>query len=404
MLQLNYKQVKATNEMLKRLIRLKRWTDIISDPSFNEMSKQALNSLICFLLACFAESKGEFIEWSHFPQYALYRAFEKTYVVFNTPKSKYLEIFKLGNISPSEFEKATKRKIAEVVDPAFSNFVTNSLGTKEERIFRAATTIATFIELRQLQKRCEDDKYFEKLEDVRIEMEQYKDIPGFVELSNTKGELFKLLAFISDSYLRHHTRWCEFGYVQPCYILGHLYSTAVFAYLMSLEESPEDEELATVHYFMGIFHDIAEAWTTDLPSPIKDYISGLRKASECFEEQVLEDNIYAVVPPFLTNMIKRVMFEDPANVEKHKALIKGADYLSADSECWLQYQLGSRDPYFWTAIISWQSKIDDGSFTLPPLCCELRQYFKDFCRTKCNLERPIAFETLSDEDFQKIIL
>lgn len=388
MLQLNYKQIKATNEMMKRLIRLKRWTDTISDASFNEMSKQALNSLICYILACFVEANGTLIDWTRFPKYALYRAYEKTYVVFNTPKAKYLEIFKMGNISPSEFEKATKRKIAEIVDPMFSDFLCEALGTTEMRIYRASTTIATYIELLQLQNRCDPGEYNKKLTEILQDMAQYYDIPGFKEITDTNSELFKLLQFISNSYLRHHTRWCEFGYVQPSYILGHLYSTAIFAYFMSLEVHPEDEALATKRYFMGIFHDIAEAWTTDLPSPIKDYIKDLRDACELYEAKVLEENIYNKVPEFLSKKIHEVMFEEPENVKDHKAIIKGADYLSADSECWLQYQLGSRDPYFWGALLRRDTGISNGSVALTPLCGELRQYFIEFCK-KLNLETPI---------------
>lgn len=402
MLQLNYNQIEKTNEMLKRLIRLRRWTDSISESSFNEMAKQALNSIICYILACFVEANGTFVDWTRFPKYALYRAFEKTWVSFNTPKSKYLEIFKMKNISRSEFNKAIIRKIAEVVDPTFSEFLSDSLGTNEERIFKAATTIATFIELRQLQNRCEGEKYNETLTDIISEMEQYKDLPGFVELSNPKGELFKLLAFISDSYLRHHTRWCELGNNQPCSILGHLYTTAVWAYIMSLEQNPEDENLATKRYFMGIFHDLAEAWTTDIPSPIKDYIKGLRNASELFEEKMLEENIYSKIPDFLSQKIRDVMFEEPQNIKEHKAIIKGADYLSADTECWLQYLLGSRDPYFWGAILRRQSGIDDGSVALTPLCGILRQYFIDFCKT-LKLEQPIEFDYMSAEEFKAFI-
>lgn len=402
MLQLKYKQIKATNEMLKRLIRLRRWTDIVSDDSFNEMAKQALNSLICYILACFAEESGELIDWTRFPKYALYRAYEKAYVVFNTPKSKYLEIFEMGKISHSEFAKATNRKISEIVDPAFSEFLAESLGTREELIFKAATVIATKIELLQLHPRCEYSKYDLKSNSVREDMAKYADIPGFKEVSDPNGDLFKMLQFISDSYLRHHTRWCELGYVQPCSILGHLYSTAVWAYFMSLEEHPEDEELATKRYFMGIFHDIAEAWTTDLPSPIKDYIKGLRNACELFEDKVLKDNLYSKVPHFVAKKIHEVMFEEPQNVDQHKAIIKGADYLSADTECWLQYQLGSRDPYFWGAILRRQPGIDNGSVALTPLCGQLQQYFKDFCK-KLNIEIPIELEHMSDEEFKALI-
>lgn len=402
MLQLNYKQIKSTNEMMKRLIRLRRWTDMISDPSYNEMAKQALNSLVCYILACFAEANGEFVEWTRFPLYALYRAYEKVYVVFNTPKSKYLEIFNMGNISKSEFEKATKRKISEIVDPSFSEFLTSSVGTKEEHIFKAATIITTYIELLQLKNRCEVGKYSVKLRDVICEMAKYNDVSGFKEITDEDGTLFKLLYSLSDSDLRHHTRWCEHGYIQPCSILSHLYSTAVWSYLMSLEENPADEELATTRYFMGIFHDIAEGWTTDIPSPIKDYIAGFRQAAELFEDKVIEENIYKVVPEFLSKKIRMVMFEDPSNIEKHKSIIKGADYLSADSECWLQYQLGSRDPYFWGAILRREPGLKSGSVALTPICRELREYFKAFCKS-LNLETPIEYDYLSSEEFKALI-
>ncbi len=402
MLQLSYKLIKAIIEMLKRLIRLKRWTDAVSDDSFNEMAKQSLNSIICYILACFAEEAGEYIDWTRFPKYALYRAFEKTYVVFNTPKAKYLEIFQMGNISPSEFSKAAKRKISEIVDPAFSEFLCESLGTREEHIFKAATAIATKIELLQLHAKCEPSKYDQKSNYVADDMVKYHDIPGFKEVANPNGDLFKLLQFISDSYLRHHTRWCELGYVQPCTILGHLYSTAVLAYFMSLEEHPEDEVLATKRYFMGIFHDVAEAWTTDLPSPIKDYIKGLRGACELFEDKVLEDNIYSKVPKFLADKIHEVMFEESQNIVQHKALIKGADYLSADTECWLQYQLGSRDPYFIGSLMRRKKGIANGSVALTPLCGQLRHYFLKFSRD-LKLEKPVEFDYMSDEEWAKEI-
>ena len=62
-----------------------------------------------------------------------------------------------------------------------------------------------------------------------------------------------------------------------------------------------------------------------------------------------------------------VMFEEPANLNFHN-LIKSADYLSADCECWRQYLAGSRDPYFLnTAITSFERDLQKKSlfFHLP---------------------------------------
>ena len=49
---------------------------------------------------------------------------------------------------------------------------------------------------------------------------------------------------------------------------------------------------------MGILHDVAETWTTDIPSPIKDRILGFRKATEEYEIKMLEQELYNIVPSF----------------------------------------------------------------------------------------------------------
>ena len=71
------------------------------------------------------------------------------------------------------------------------------------------------------------------------------------------------------------------------------------------------------------------------------------------------------------------MFEDPSNF-KYKKLVKGADYLSADSECWRQYKAGSRDEYFLNAIHRRKKAIDAGDVLLTPVCRELYNYFVEY--------------------------
>ena len=385
MLQLNYKHVKATNEVFKRLNRMRRWTNVISQGIYNELAKQALNCIIAYFLACYAENAGASIVWSRFPRIALYRAFQKTYVAFNTPEYKYNEIFEISGINKSKFNEATIKKISAVTDDEFANFLNEATGTLEEKIYKAATKIATYIEFLELGRYYSTASYSEKLVGILEEIHEYDDVCGMDQLSDTSNPIFKLLQFISGSGLRHHVRWCECGYLLECTILGHLFDTGCFAYIMSLEEDPLDEKLAADRFFMGIFHDIAEAWTTDIPSPLKDFIPGFRSACEQYEDKNLEENLYAVLPDFLKERVRDVMFEDPKNISKHKAIIKGADYLSADSECWRQYVLGSRDPYFIGAMERRLPGIETGKVALPPICKQLFQYFRTYA-ARLNLD------------------
>lgn len=378
MLLLNYKQIKATNEVFKKLNKLRRWTDIISKGTYNELNKQALNCMIAYILASYAEHEGIYVTWERFPKIALYRAFQKVYVVFNTPKQKYDEIFKYADISKNQLDLATKKKITELTDAEYANFLCDSIGTQEEKLYRAATKIATYIECKELANQYSLEEAHRKLRNISDETREFDYLPGFKEIFNPDGEIFQLLQFISSSGLRNHIRWCEHGYLQECSILGHLFDTACFSYFISLEQEPNNEKLATDRFFMGIYHDLAEVWTTDIPSPIKDAIPGLREATEKYERKMLENNLYAVVPEFLAKRLKEIMFEEPENVKKHKAVIKGGDYLSADSECWRQYVLGTRDPYFKEAIEKRVPGIESGEVALTPACKQLFNYFRQY--------------------------
>ena len=165
---------------------------------------------------------------------------------------------------------------------------------------------------------------------------------------DSENEVFKLLQQISR--LRNQVRWATNYYGIECSVLGHLFDTAVFAYLMAYDETGGDETFATKMFFMGIWHDVAEAWTKDIPSPIKNRIDGDRKATEKFELIKLNERVYSVLPDYLTKAIKEVMLEEEVNT-KCKDKVKAADYLSAASECWRQIISGTHDSYFSKAIL-----------------------------------------------------
>lgn len=78
------KNLTAMNEVFKRLNNLRRWTEITTNAKYDEISKQALNCIICFLLAKEAESKGVNVRWENFPKIAIFRAFQKAYVNYDT--------------------------------------------------------------------------------------------------------------------------------------------------------------------------------------------------------------------------------------------------------------------------------------------------------------------------------
>ena len=128
--------------------------------------------------------------------------------------------------------------------------------------------------------------------------------------------------------------------------------------LMAIEKG-ETETVATKCFFMGIFHDVPEAFTRDIPSPIKDKIPGFRKLTEEYELLTMEKYVYPYLSEESANALKTVMFEDAENAQ-YKKLMKGADYMSAVSEIWRQLKAGSRDDSIVVSMNKHQKKFESG--------------------------------------------
>lgn len=368
------KNLKSINEVFKRLNNLRRWTNFITEGKYDEISKQALNCTVCFILAVEAEKEGVLINWERFPKIAIYRAFQKAYVNYDTPEHILREICALGNIQfEKAFGEATAKTIAERTNEEFVNWLKEGCGTVEEKVYKAATKIATFLELKEIQRHI-NGEYSSKYEEVVKSMAKYEDIPGFSTLSDAKNGYFKVFEAVSK--LRNQNRWAAYSYLVDCSVLGHLFDTAVFAYLMALEKG-ETETVATKCFFMGIFHDVPEAFTRDIPSPIKDKIPGFRELTEKYELQMMEKYVYPFVSETTSNALKEVMFEDEENF-KFKKLMKGADYMSAVSEIWRQLKAGTRDDSFVEALKGHARKFEAPIAELTPNTKELLDWMMEF--------------------------
>lgn len=372
----NKKSLMAINEVIRRLSKLRRWTNFIAEYKYNELGKQAMDFIVVFLLATAAEEAREKVTWENFPKIAIERAFRKAFVTFDIRESELKKICELGDINPEKIPEYGYQCIAKNAGKDFADFVYVEPESLEYTICKAASKVVVYVETLENEMKF-NGEYCEKNREVEEALEEYKMLPGFKEISDCSSSTFNMLRKISK--LRNQNRWAAQSCVEECSVLGHLFDTAVIAYTMSLEEKENDEKLATRMFFMGLFHDVVEAWTKDIPSPVKDGISGFREATEVAEEVVIHEEIYGKVPEYMRSALKTVMMEDESNRE-FKRIMKGADYLSADRECYRQFVAGSRDAYFYHAIEGRKEKIKSGAVALPPEHKKLYKYFLKFAR------------------------
>lgn len=337
----NISDLLAVNDMLFELLCLRRWSEVtVTNGKFTEQSKQALNCMITYFWANELEHAGHTIDYTKFPKLALFRGFTKT-LQCDVSEQNLEIIFKLGNVSKSNFTEMIWSEIEKKCSPEFYQHLQVDSNCLEARIYRAATKVSTMLELKEIRGLIAEKDYLLKEKQLQEVLKEFYDLPCFEQIMSAPyQEIFR-----NFSKLRNRIRWAKHPNIVQCSVLGHMYDVACMAYLMSLEVDPLNEELATKYFFMGIFHDFPEAWTGDMPSPIKDCLPGLRKATELFENMVMEENVYKHLPPYMAEAIRSVMLEDDENTE-HKTFLKKSDNFSAFVECWREIDAGSHHDYY----------------------------------------------------------
>ena len=335
-----------------------RWAKYPMAHGYNEQAKQSLNMIATFLLIQEAKNLGFQVDETRIPYIALKRLIEKT--INGDIRDDHLsEILSLGNIEKKEFNALIEAKILGKMSDLSQKLLEVEEEWIETKIYKVATKMATLVEAKEISP-----------SDSATENELFSQISAYRESSpelvaialNTSGPAYESLREVSK--LRGAIRWLKQFRATNCTVLEHLGETAIFAWLMSKEENPEDEIKATKLFWAGLFHDLPERWTGDMSSPVKDAVPGLREATEKYEDLMMEKHVYSVLMECQSSALKQVM-EDAG--KRYRKLVKGADYASAALECFRNIMCGSRDKYFTNVIGNYYK----GKDTFTPAFSEL---------------------------------
>lgn len=278
-----------------RAASIGRWNDYPRTVPLMELDKQAHKFIIAYFLA---KSEPISINFNHLIEAGIFEFLRRVVVTDIRPdvfhkalqkKSKQINewvIIKLEdtleNIDNGKFFERFKCYLSD-----------NSMWEKERFILKAASYLATRWEFAIIYQNSQFLSDIERVKaSVEEELEDYYELIGVRKIA-----LNKKLAHIVDlgGRLRFQKRWAQTPRVPETSVLGHMLIVALFSYFYSLKIDACNTRVQ-YNFFSALFHDLPEALTRDIISPVKYSVSGLDDIINEYEMGQIQDAILPYVP------------------------------------------------------------------------------------------------------------
>lgn len=168
---------------------------------------------------------------------------------------------------------------------------------------------------------------------------------------------------------KHIIRWGLMRNVTPETLSQHSYETAVIAHALALigNEYFGKNYNAERAVTLALFHDAAEVFTGDLPTPVKYYNGDIRTTYSAIEENA-KDQLISKLPDALKGIYDGILSQDDS--PELKRLVKIADVLTAYIKCIEEEKSGNNE--FTDAKYSTEKKLETYR------CDELDFFMKNF--------------------------
>ncbi|VAY86779.1 HMP-PP hydrolase (pyridoxal phosphatase) Cof, detected in genetic screen for thiamin metabolic genes (PMID:15292217) [hydrothermal vent metagenome] len=259
-----------------------------------ELDKQSHKFIIAYFLAKLEKN----VDYVHLIEAGIFEFFRRVVVTDIRPDVFRVILKKKG----AELNKWVVNKlgdsIQEIDDGKFLKkfeqyLLDENMYEKERFILKAASYLATKWEFNIIYQ---TSSFLSDIDDVKKEVDE--EIEDYYELIGVrKIALNKKLAKLIDlsGRLRFQKRWAQTPRIPETSVLGHMLIVAIFGYFYSIKISACDKRLEN-NFFTALFHDLPEALTRDIITPVKYSIDELSDLISEYEIIKIKDDILPYVP------------------------------------------------------------------------------------------------------------
>lgn len=298
-----------------RGFHIQRWNDRIRPMDLIEIDKHSHKMLIAFILAKYEENDGKLINWNQIIQNGIFELLRR--IVISDIKSPiYAQITQKPKVF-RQLNQYVYNHLKTILPEGellgeFHNFLFDNTDCDNlsNRILSAAHIYASIWEFRIIENANPDNYQIDK---IRKELDNrivpFQDLIGIKKFEND----FPVKHFVDlFGYLRFQYRWAQIPRVPKTSVLGHSLLVAIISYLFVRENSKNPKRLYNA-FFGGLFHDLPEAVTRDIISPVKTSSKELDELIKVIEIEMAESEIYPLLEKEWIDEIKYFTIDEFEN-------------------------------------------------------------------------------------------
>ncbi len=284
---------------------IQRWNDYPRMVELVELDKQAHKFIIAYFIAKFEKD----VNYNHLIEAGIF---------------EFLRRIVVTDIKPDVFRNALQKRAKEINSWVIANLKTSldnidnglflqkfeeyinnpNMYPKERFILKAASYLSTRWEFSIVYQ---TSAFLSDIDNVKKSVEE--EIEDYYELIGVrKIALNKKLAKIVDlsGRLRFQKRWAQTPRVPETSVLGHMLTVAIFSYFYSLKTNACDKRVEN-NFFTSLFHDLPEALTRDIITPVKYSVDDLSDIIAEYEIKKIQDEILPNLPSFICEEFKYIL-------------------------------------------------------------------------------------------------
>lgn len=300
-----------TSKLALRLFEafsIERWNDLVRPFEMIEMDKAAEKMVLAYIIGKFEEKEGRRINWKWMIYASLFDLLKK--IALCDIKAPVQALIKAQY--PAEYLRLNEWVLNQyrsiISDPKLFSAFTIYIGQKassiplpEEdvltsRVYTAAHKYSTKRELDML-KIVNEPIRTQKIEnELNAELSGYMDLKG-LQLLVSGQRPFELLLKVEQ--LRFQRRWNQTPRVPHTSVLGHSYFVAALTLLLGTECGTKlDDSRLYNNFFSALFHDLPEAVTRDIISPVKQATDELPSIVKHIEDEIVNKELVPLMEDF----------------------------------------------------------------------------------------------------------